>query len=161
MTSSGSSVASTVSCSSNVATIDPNVVNNGLVWDTQYTVNISTGVKDAAGNSLASAYTSSFTTEDLPIPTNFTAISVAEFAYPQAIQLNWDAVPGMPRYNIGWGKVVSGACDFRSSTNPTTNSHKVRGLDNSTTYCFRVRSFYDGSPTKVSDFAYDNAKTGS
>ena len=160
LTDSGSNVATTVSYSNNVATINPNVLNGGLIWNTQYTVNVSTGVKDAAGNSLASAYTSSFTTEDVPTPTNFTAISVTEYAYPQAIQLNWDAVPGISRYWIGWGKVVSGACDFRSYTQSTTNSHKVRSLDSSTMYCFSVRS-ENVSPYKVSDFVYDNATTGS
>ena len=160
LTDSGTTVPTTVSYSNNVATINPNVVNGGLLWNTQYTVNVSTGVKDAAGNSLASAYTSSFTTEDVPTPTNFTAISVTEYAYPQAIQLNWDAVPGISRYWIGWGKVVSGACDFRSYTQSTTNSHKVRSLDSSTMYCFSVRS-ENVSPYKVSDFVYDNATTGS
>ena len=53
LTSSGSNVTSTVSYSSNVATINPNVVDDGLLWNTQYTINVSTGVKDTAGNALA------------------------------------------------------------------------------------------------------------
>jgi alpha-tubulin suppressor-like RCC1 family protein len=59
LTNSGAAVTSAVTYSSNVATINPNA---NLNPSTIYTVNVGTGVQDAAGNALASAFTSNFST---------------------------------------------------------------------------------------------------
>ena len=59
LTNSGSNVTSAVSYSSNAATINPNANLNN---NTTYVINVGTGVQDAAGNALASAFTASFTT---------------------------------------------------------------------------------------------------
>ena len=160
LTSGGSSVASTVSYSSNVATINPNV---NLLFNTQYTVNILTGVKDAAGNALASAYTSSFTTKYVLISTNIIAAiqSVINSSLAQAIKLDWDAAPGISSYSINYGIVSSGTCSsYAFATTTATNSKTLYQLDNSTAYCFGIRSI---SPTgsQYSGFATITITTGS
>ena len=137
LTSSGSNVTSTVSYSSNVATINPNVVDDGLLWNTQYTINVSTGVKDTAGNALTNAYTSSFTTAVLPIPTNVTATALSA----TSIRVDWDAMPGAPKYNNNRG---TSSTSFTSSSSPSTNTYTWNGLTASTTYYFRVRSINNG-----------------
>jgi len=135
LTDSGTTVPTTVSYSNNVATINPNVVNGGLLWNTQYTVNVSTEVKDAAGNALASAYSSSFTTAVLPIPTNFTA--TADNA--SRISIAWDAMPGVSNYKVTYG-TVSSSCCFTTASSPSNNTHAFNGLSSSTTYYLKVRS---------------------
>jgi hypothetical protein len=135
LTDSGTTVPTTVSYSNNVATINPNVVNGGLLWNTQYTINVSTGVKDAAGNALASAYSSSFTTAVLPIPTNFTA--TADNA--SRISVAWDAMPGVSNYKVTYG-TVSSSCCFTTASSPSNNMHAFNGLSSSTTYYLKVRS---------------------
>ena len=153
LTDSGSNVASTVSYSGNVATINPNVVNGGLLWNTQYTVNVSTGVKDAAGNALASAYSSSFTTAVLPIPTNFTA--TADNA--SRISIAWDAMPGVSRYTVAYGTTNSSCC-FTTSSTPSNNWHAFNYLNPSTTHYLRVRSI-NGTGTTYQWGAWSNVLT--
>ena len=59
-------VTGSVTYSGRTATFTPTIT---LVNSTQYTATISTGVKDTAGNAMASAKTWSFTTAGAPIPT--------------------------------------------------------------------------------------------
>jgi hypothetical protein len=69
-TSGGSPVAAVVSYSAGTATLNPSA---SLASSTSYTVNVTTGAKDAAGNSLT-AFSSTFTTGDATAPT-ITAVS--------------------------------------------------------------------------------------
>lgn len=68
VTSSGSAVAGTVTYNSatRVATFTP---SSALSVPVNYTVTVTTGVKDVAGNPMAAAFTSTFTTADLTPPT--------------------------------------------------------------------------------------------
>jgi hypothetical protein len=68
VTSSGAAVAGTVTYNptTHVATFVPNAP---LAFPVQYTIGVSTGVKDVAGNALATAASSVFTTADLSTPT--------------------------------------------------------------------------------------------
>ena len=184
-TSNGTTVPTTVSYSNNVATINPNVPkpsslgawgskDGSLPWNDQYTVNVSTGVKDAAGNALASAYTSSFTTPALPIPTNFrTTVLDAN-----RIRVNWDDVnAGVPGtgYYVWKGTISGGSCSYPNSNFPssgisgTSSSYKIwTGLTSATTYYFKIQSVYGSSVTgrygtyganQHGDFAYDDGTT--
>ena len=68
-TSGGSAVAATVSydAATNTATLNPTA---DLAYNTSYTLTVTTGVKDVAGNALAAQSTSSFTTmQDTVAPT--------------------------------------------------------------------------------------------
>ncbi len=58
-TSNGAAVSGTVSMNGNTATFTPSA---NLAVTTQYTATITTGVQDAAGNAMTSAFTWSFTT---------------------------------------------------------------------------------------------------
>jgi hypothetical protein len=147
LTSSGSNVTSTVSYSSNVATINPSAA---LLWNTQYTVNISTGVKNAAGNALASASTSSYTTAVLPIPTN--VVATAESA--SRIKIDWDAMPGATKYSIQRGQMTGGgSISYTSSSEPSTNTMAFNGLTSSTTYYFKVRTISYSPSYQYGDYS--------
>ena len=163
-TSNGTTVPTTVSYSNNVATINPNVPlpsslgswgsrDGSLPWNDQYTVNVSTGAKDAGGNALASAYTSSFTTPALPIPTNFRTTILGT----DRIRVNFDNVnAGVPGagYHIFKGTISGGSCSWPNSNFPSSD---ISGMDNTyfyktwtcltsaTTYCFKVQSAYGSS----------------
>jgi methionine-rich copper-binding protein CopC len=78
-TAAGSNLAANVSCNSpcTVATIDPSV---DLLNNTSYTVTVSTGVKDVAGNALAASSSSTFTTIPDTTPPQITATSPANGA---------------------------------------------------------------------------------
>ena len=68
-TSGGSAVAATVTynAGTNTATLDPTV---DLAYNTSYTITVTTGVEDVAGNNLAAQSTSTFTTiQDTVAPT--------------------------------------------------------------------------------------------
>jgi hypothetical protein len=68
-TSGGSAVASTVTynAGTNTATLDP---TEDLAYNTSYTITVTTGVEDVAGNNLAAQSTSTFTTiQDTVAPT--------------------------------------------------------------------------------------------
>jgi len=65
LTSGGVPVPAAVTASSTSALLTPAA---GLGLDTLYTVTVTTGVKDLAGNPLAANFTASFTTEILPWP---------------------------------------------------------------------------------------------
>ena len=64
-------VTGTVAYSGTTATFTP---TNNLAYSTTYTATITTGVKDAAGNAIASPYTWTFTTR-VPPPINDTGIT--------------------------------------------------------------------------------------
>jgi hypothetical protein len=69
----GATGAVTVSPSGTFATFTP---TSYLAYSTTYTATLTTGVKDAAGNALASNYTWSFTTQEPPI--NDTGITYSQ-----------------------------------------------------------------------------------
>jgi Bacterial Ig-like domain len=62
----------TYNAATNVATFTPNVA---LAFSTGYTVTVTTGVKDVAGNAMASQFTSTFTTAAAPDTTPPTVVS--------------------------------------------------------------------------------------
>ncbi|MCG6192933.1 Ig-like domain-containing protein [Leptospira sp. FAT2] len=72
--SDGSGIAGTVGCSGTVATFDPTPT---LAFSTTYTATVSTAVKDVAGNSLAVAYSWTFTTGVAPDTTAPTVSLIA------------------------------------------------------------------------------------
>ena len=186
-TSNGTTEPTTVSYSNNVATINPNVtlpsslgawgsIDGSLPWNDQYTVNVPTGVKDAAGNALASAYTSSFTTPALPIPTNLTTTVLGT----DRIRVNFDNVITVPGagYHLWKGAISGGSCSYPNSNFPssdissisnTSTTYKIwSSLTSGTTYYFKVQSSYGSSVSGLhgtyganqhGDFAYDNTTT--
>ena len=133
---SGTGVTTAVSYSNNVATINPSV---NLLFNTQYTVSVSTGVKDTAGNALASAYTSNYTTAVVPIPTN--VVATAESA--SRIKIDWDNMSGATAYSIQRG---TNGTSWNTSSTPSTNTMAFNSLTSSTTYYFRVRTISDTRP---------------
>ena len=133
---SGTGVTTAVSYSDNVATINPSL---DLLWNTQYTVSVSTGVKDTAGNALANASTSSYTTAVLPIPTN--VVATAESA--SRIKIDWDNMSGATAYSIQRG---TNGTSWNTSSTPSTNTMAFNSLTSSTTYYFRVRTISDTRP---------------
>ena len=147
LNNSGAGITTAVSYSSNVATINPSAA---LLWNTQYTVNVSTGVKNAAGNALASAYTSSYTTAVLPIPTNVVATATSS----SRIEINWDAMPGATKYSIQRGQMTGGgSISYTSSSEPSTNTMAFNGLTSSTTYYFRVRTISYSPSYQYGDYS--------
>ena len=147
LNNSGAGITTAVSYSSNVATINPSAA---LLWNTQYTVNVSTGVKNAAGNALASAYTSSYTTVVLPIPTNVVATATSS----SRIEINWDAMPGATKYSIQRGEMTGGGTiSYTSSSEPSTNTMAFNGLTSSTTYYFRVRTISYSPSYQYGDYS--------
>ena len=147
LNNSGAGITTAVSYSSNVATINPSAA---LLWNTQYTVNVSTGVKNAAGNALASAYTSSYTTAVLPIPTNVVATATSS----SRIEINWDAMPGATKYKIQRGEMTGGGTiSYTSSSEPSTNTMAFNGLTSSTTYYFKVRTISYSPSYQYGDYS--------
>ncbi len=103
---SAGAVAGSASCSGSSATFTP---ASALSFNTTYTVTVSTAVRDRAGNNLALAFTSTYTSILPPVP----AVPTGVTAMPgnaQAI-LSWPAVPGAASYNV-----------YTSSTPPVTTA---------------------------------------
>ena len=141
---SGTGVTTAVSYSDNVATINPSL---DLLWNTQHTVNVSTGVKDTAGNALANASTSSYTTAVLSIPTN--VVATAESA--SRIKIDWDAVSGATKYVVQRG---TNGTSWTSQSFPSNNTTAYNSLTSSITYYFRVRAMSTtGAGTSNSDWS--------
>jgi hypothetical protein len=66
LSTAGGPISGQVTCSGSTATFTPSAP---LAYSTPCTATITTGVKDVAGNPMASAYTWSFTTKNAPIKT--------------------------------------------------------------------------------------------
>ena len=102
LTNSGAAVTSAVTYSSNVATINPNA---NLNPSTIYTVNVGTGVQDAAGNALANAFTSSFSTAGSVGSWNSSVLtarnrldagrSATAYIYDNGSVIQWGYVPAL------------------------------------------------------------------
>jgi len=114
----------------------PGVVFNPespLKQATTYTVALSTGVKDLAGNPLQLPYIWSFTTT-IPAPANLTATRSG-----QQVTLNWLPVTGATGYNVYWSTSypVSKLNGTKIGT-ITGTSYTHAGLANGTTYYYVV-----------------------
>jgi Bacterial Ig-like domain len=85
-TTTGTAVSGTVTynAATKVATFTPSA---SLAFGTGYTVTVTTGVKDAAGNAMASQFTSTFTSAPAPdtTPPNVTSVSPANGATSVAV----------------------------------------------------------------------------
>lgn len=118
-------VAGTVRTTGNSATFVPSVA---LAASTQYTVTISTAAKDAAGNSLSSNFTSTFTTAAANTVTSAT--------------LAWDAVadPNLSGYRVYYG-TAPGVYLQQSGQGIAAGkvtTYTIQGLKSGTTYYFAV-----------------------
>jgi Bacterial Ig-like domain/Fibronectin type III domain len=116
-----------------------------LTAGTTYTVTVLTGVKDFAGNSMASNYPFSFTVSSSGAapPAQVTGLA-ATTASSTGINLAWTANAGtdnVTKYNVyrstTAGFTVNTAADTPIAT-PTTNSYSDIGLTASTTYYYVV-----------------------
>ena len=100
-------VAGTVSYSGTTATFTP---LNNLTYSTTYTATITTNIKDTAGNPIASVYTWSFTTKELPVITSFQINNGAAETTNRTVTLN-NTTTGSPTHYM--------ASEFLSFTDAT------------------------------------------
>jgi alpha-tubulin suppressor-like RCC1 family protein len=88
--SSGNAVGGVVSYNSNVATFNP---SSDLSYSKSYTITVSTGVKDSAGNALGSSSNRNFTTIDLPTAISSGANSTCAILSDKTVKC-WGATGG-------------------------------------------------------------------
>lgn len=127
----------TYNATTNTATFTP---STPLAYNTTYTATITTGVKDLAGNPLASNYSWGFTTGSAPAaPTGITATA----GNGQAT-ISWNAVTGAVSYNL-YRASVSGVTKSNYSMLPdgmklasVTSPYVDIGLANGKTYYYVV-----------------------
>ena len=122
--------------STNKATFTP---SSNLSYSTTYTATITTGVKDSAGNAMASNYTWSFTTEAKPVSVPSSPTGVSASAGDGKITINWSSVSGATSYTI-YIRTSSGVSktNYTDKKTSTTNSYTWTGLTNGTTYYYVV-----------------------
>ncbi len=110
----GASVAGVVTASGTTATFTPSAP---LAGSTTYTATVSTGIKDMAGNALASAYSWSFTTIAASIDSDDDGVDDAEDDYPR------DDRRGTPHNPKGHGKI-----DIDTSENSGTHFRAISAM---------------------------------
>lgn len=118
--------------------------NAAFTSSSTYTVTIS-GVRDQAGNPLASPYTLSFTTAPTP-PTNLVATAGA-----LQTSLTWTAVSGATLYNIYWANSPNITQAGMKISGVTTNFYLHTNLANGSIYYYRVAAVTSGAESALSN----------
>ena len=130
-----------------------------LTAGTNYTVTVLTGVKDLAGNSMASQYSFSFTagSSGTTPPAQVTGLTATTASSTQ-LNLAWTAnasTDNVTNYRVyrstTAGFTVNTATDTPIAT-PATNSYSNTGLTASTTYYYRVAAVNTsgiGTPSNI------------
>jgi hypothetical protein len=150
ITSSGSTVAGALAYNqaSRTATFTPSAA---LAHSTSYTVTVTTGAQDAAGNTLASAFTSAFTTVAAPdntaptvsatLPTsgaaNVATTSLVTVTFSEAMSTQTINGNTIKLTNTATSAEVPGAVSYNSGTNTATFTPSSP-LSNSTGYTIGV-----------------------
>jgi hypothetical protein len=132
-TSSGTVVSGAVTYNpaTNVATFTP---TGALAFGTGYTVTVTTGVKDLAGNAMATQFTSTFTSAAPPDTTPPTVVAVspangaASVAVTSPVNITFNEAMDATTINgttvslktTSSGTVVSGAVTYNAATNVAT-----------------------------------------
>ena len=111
---------------------------NYLSYSTTYTVVITTGVEDMAGNNMQTTYIRNFNTESSPTtapsePTGLTAI-----AGDSQITINWTVVPNATAYNLYWSTTSGVSKTTGTKIANITTPYTHTGLTNDTTYYYVV-----------------------
>jgi len=113
------------------------IPTSNLDYSNQYVLQVATGIRDLANNTLSSSSTFNFTTESAPtVPANAPTGLTAKAGNGQ-IKLDWLAVNGATSYNIYYG-LASGVT---ISGTPLTVARPPAlhvGLTNNTTYYYIV-----------------------
>ncbi len=128
----GAAVTGTITYTGQTATFTPDAI---LRYDTTYTVTITSGAKDPAGNPLAQ-YSWTFTTESA-VPSNVTASAGNE-----QVEIFWDPKNGATSYNIYWsntpGVTKATGTPIAGATSPFV--HHTGTGSNGTTFYYVVTS---------------------
>ncbi len=148
-TTGGVSVSATVTydAATFVATLTPNAP---LAGNTNYTVTVTTGVKDASGNAMAAQFTSTFATltPDTTAPTvtgvnpvnNATGISTAttvQVAFSESMDQATITATNITLKNTATSAAVAGTVSYNAATNVATFTPSGP-LANSTNYTVTV-----------------------
>ncbi|MBK7863492.1 MAG: Ig-like domain-containing protein [Archangiaceae bacterium] len=142
----GAAVAATRSVANNTITLTPSAP---LAPETQYTLALTTGVKDTGGQALSAAYSAQFTTAS-PRPTNLRVVPGNS-----AATLLWDPVPGATQYVVARATSPGGA--------PTVfytaigSSYLDAAAGNGTPYFYRVSAYTPFGTTPASSEVTVNA----
>jgi methionine-rich copper-binding protein CopC len=146
-TATGINVAATVAydAPTNTATLTP---TGGLSGNTNYTVTVTTGAKDAAGNALAAVFNSAFTTVDSTPPTvvgvvptngaiNVTTNSTVQITFSEAMDQTTLTTTNVTLKNTATTTVVPVTLSYDVGTNRLTLT-PTGPLSNATNYTVTV-----------------------
>ncbi len=109
-----------------------------LTYSTTYTVTITAGVEDMAGNNMQADHTWSFTTEDPPSTVPSAPTGVSATAGNNQVNITWDAVTGAIEYNIYWSTEAGVTKTTGIKITNVTSSYIHTGRSNGTTYYYVV-----------------------
>ena len=120
--------------------------------NTTYTMTISTGVQDTAGNALAAPYIFSFTTA-IASPTIASPTGLTATAGMLQSDLIWTAVSGATSYNVYWSNNsgVTKTNSIKIATGSSTTSYSHINLANGSTYVYRVAAVTGGTESDLSN----------
>jgi hypothetical protein len=147
-------VTGAVTYSGTTATFTP---SGNLAYSTTYTATITTGVRDAAGNTMAAAKTWSFTTgSGGGVP----AAPIGVFAISGIgnVTVTWSPITGATSYNLYWGTTPGITATSTQVTN-VTPGYVHEGLTSDTTHYYRVGAANAGGET-LSDEVFSFVYTG-
>ena len=118
-------VAGIVSYSGTTATFTP---SSTLPAGTTFSANLSTGVKDLAGNALATPYTWSFTTGSAPdtTPPTVSSTTPADGATPVAVSVNFTATFSEPMDPL---TITTATITLQHGATPVAGTVNYSGLD--------------------------------
>jgi hypothetical protein len=141
----GAPVAGTLLASGSTATFTPAAP---LTHGARYTATITTGVKDVAGNALATDFTWSFTVAADGVPPVFAGLSLVSNLSITSMQLSWSPATDNITTSANMVYLVyqatsAGGENFASptfTTAPGATSFIVTGLTPGATYYFDVRA---------------------
>jgi hypothetical protein len=152
----GGTVPGTVNydSASNTAVFTPSA---NLAYDTQYVLQVASGVTpiitDTAGNSLTSDFTFTFTTEFTPAAAPAAPSGVTATPGNSQVRLDWAAVNGAVSYNVYYDVT---SCPTSTTTGTQLADVKAPAvhlsLANGTTYCYVVTAVngFGESPVSAS-----------
>ncbi len=145
---SNNPVVGTVDWTAQTAAFHPAV---SLAYDTLYTATISTGVKDAAGNALASEHTWTFTTEPWPAPSPPTGL--AAMPADGTVTLSWTlSTDPSVTYTLYWSTspLVTKATGTRITLGQQVHNYIHTNRTGGTTYYYVLTGTLNGSESAES-----------
>ena len=140
-------VAGTITtCNNTSAVFTP---SSNLSYSTSYTATITSGVKDAAGNAMASNYSWSFTTGDQPTTAPSSPTGVSATAGDGQVVINWDLAADATSYNIYWS-TSSGVTTSSSVITGATRPYTHAGRTNGVTYYYAITAANSAGESSLS-----------